>query len=170
MTSMTDEPAPAPEAPQPALDEAAAERDRLRDQLLRASADLQNLRRRMEKDVEERAQRKAEGLLRALLDAVDAIDRAREAAPPALRDGLRLISEALLAAAAREGVRPIASVGAPFDPKLHEAISVVPKGDAPAGQVVAEQRRGYLWSERVLRPAQVLVAGAPDDDAPPDPS
>jgi molecular chaperone GrpE len=58
-------------------------------------------------------------------------------------------------------VREIPTVGQPFDPKHHEAIASKPTAEAPAGQVVAEHRKGYLWGDRVLRPSQVIVASAP---------
>jgi molecular chaperone GrpE len=143
----------------------AEELERLREQHLRVNADMQNLRRRLDRDVEDRARRKAEPLLVALLDGLDelerAVDTAEKAKQPSIASGVQLIRERLREALAREGVREIPSVGEPFDPKLHEAVSTVApaKGKAP-GTVASEQRKGYFWGERVLRPAQVVVSGS----------
>jgi molecular chaperone GrpE len=140
----------------------AEERDRIHDQWLRATADLQNLRRRLERDAEDRAQRMTEGILLALLSAVDELARAREIAGAGpVRDGLDLIQESLLAAAAKQGVKPLEAVGQAFDPRCHEAISTTETAEVAEGRVAAELRKGYLWHDRVLRPAQVLVAAAP---------
>lgn len=139
----------------------AAERDQLHEQSLRTSADLQNLRRRMERDVDDRVRRATETLLLAVLRGIDELDHAierAEAAHKPIAEGIKLTRETLLGAAQREGVQEIASVGASFDPKLHEAVQSAPAGDKAPGTVVAEQRKGYLWKDRVLRPAQVVVA------------
>ncbi len=138
----------------------ADEAEEHRERALRVAADLQNFRRRMERDVEERSRRKAEPLLLALLDGVDELDRALAAAGSEgpLAEGVGLIRDSLREALGREGVREIPSVGEPFDPKVHEAIAQVPAGDAPPGSIVAEQRKGWLWGDRVLRAPQVVVA------------
>ncbi|MBI3819989.1 MAG: nucleotide exchange factor GrpE [Planctomycetes bacterium] len=129
------------------------------DQLLRLTADYQNLRKRMERDTEDRAKRKTENLLRSVLNGLDELDRAcanaRQESP--LMQGVLMIRESLLQAAASEGVREISCVGLAFDPKLHDAVSSVESPQAP-GTVVAEHRKGYLWGERVLRPSQVVVS------------
>ncbi|HKE01044.1 MAG TPA: nucleotide exchange factor GrpE [Planctomycetota bacterium] len=144
----------------------AAEVEALREQHLRVNADLQNLRRRADRDVEDRARRKTEPLLVSLLETLDELDRAIETAEkakqPSIANGVRLIRDRLKRAAEREGVKEIPSVGGPFDPKHHEAVTTVapPKGTAP-GMVIAEQRKGYLWGDRVLRPAQVVVSESP---------
>jgi molecular chaperone GrpE len=153
-----------------ALDDAsgrASEVEDLREKWLRAVADLQNLKRRADRDVEDRARLKSEKLLRAILEGLDELDRAlgqipaerREADP--LAHGVSLIRNILFEAVSREGVRPIPTVGLPFDPKLHEALSSLPDAEVPPGHVSAEHRKGYLWGDRVLRPSQVIVAAAP---------
>lgn len=151
----------------------AEEHAQLRDQLLRLSADLQNVRRRSEEDVKERVRRSTESLLVALMDGIDELDRALQNAPPTagpLADGVAMTRSTLLAAGAREGLAPIASVGQAFDPKYHEAIRSEPAGNRPPGTVVAEVRAGYLWNDRVLRPARVIVtsggAESPSGGAP----
>jgi molecular chaperone GrpE len=144
----------------------------LHDRYLRLSADLQNLRKRMEREVEERSRRKSEGLLNGILGGLDELDRAlahlpdgRQGQDP-LVQGVSLIREALIRAASQAGVREIPTVGTPFDPKIHEAIATIPTADAPPGHVVSEHRKGYLWGDRVLRPSQVVVAAAPNPTHP----
>ena len=109
----------------------------LHDRYLRLSADLQNLRKRMEREVEERSRRKSEGLLNGILGGLDELDRAlahlpdgRQGQDP-LVQGVSLIREALIRAASQAGVREIPTVGTPFDPKIHEAIATIPTADAP---------------------------------------
>lgn len=134
--------------------------EEMRDSNLRAVADLQNLRKRMERDTEDRARRKVENLLRSVLGGIDELDRAcATAGDTPLAQGVRMIREILYQAAQQEGVREIPSLGLPFDPKLHEAITSIPSDKAP-GTIIDEQRKGYLWGERVLRPSQVIIAAA----------
>src|SRR4030095_1276298 len=133
----------------------AAERDQLHEQSLRTSADLQNLQRRMDRDCDDRVRRATEALLLSMLRGIDELDHAidkAEAAHKPIAEGIKLTRETLLAAAQREGVQEIASVGASFDPKFHEAVQSAPAGGKAPGTVVAEQRKGYLWKDRVLRP------------------
>ncbi|MFN0205930.1 MAG: nucleotide exchange factor GrpE [Planctomycetota bacterium] len=140
------------------LREQAAQFEEMQDRYLRTTADFQNFRKRMERETEERARRKVENLLHSVLGTMDELDRACANAPESpIVAGVRMIREILNSAAAAEGVREIPSVGRPFDPKLHEAISSV-ASDEPAGTVILEQRRGYVWGDRVLRPSQVVVA------------
>jgi molecular chaperone GrpE len=142
----------------------AEEHEQLREQVLRANADLQNVRRRSERDADDRYWRRVEGLLLSVLDSIDQLERASataaEAGQDSLAAGIGLIRDRLREAAAREGVKEIASVGTPFDPKLHEAVTSVSDPEAEPGAVVAEQRKGYVWGDRVLRPARVIVAAA----------
>jgi molecular chaperone GrpE len=105
-------------------------------------------------------------VLRELLPALDNFDRAL-AAPPkpggdaAFRTGVELIHRDFLAALERVGVRPFVAVGQPFDPTRHEAVGRVERADLDDQTVVAEPLRGYLIQDRVLRPAQVIVAVHP---------
>lgn len=163
-----------PTAAAEAAPEANPEVELLREQLLRATADLQNLRRRVERDTEDRARRKSEVLLRAILAGLDELDRALEQIPLERREsdafvrGVVMIREILLEAVRREGVKEIPTVGLPFDPNLHEAITSAPAPDVPAGHIASEHRKGYWWGDRVLRPSQVVVAAPttpPDGEA-----
>jgi molecular chaperone GrpE (heat shock protein) len=84
-------------------------------------------------------------------------------------EGLLLVQGRLLALLEREGVRPIAALGQPFDPHRHLAVGVSRAHGTPDGTVVREERRGYTWGERVLRHAEVVVARPGDDETSPGP-
>lgn len=140
----------------------------LRDKWLRARADLENVRKRAAKDVEDARLFGAAALLRDLLPVLDNLQRALAAPPEGLDEaflaGLRLIERQWTDALAAAGVRAIAAEGAPFDPNLHQALQHVETTDAPAGTVMHEIVRGYTLHERLLREAQVVVAKAPGPD------
>ncbi len=99
-------------------------------------------------------------LLRALLPPLDDMQRALAHLPPGddpLTAGLRMVQRHLEATLAAHGLVPVPCLGAPFDPNQHEAVAQE-ASDQPAGSVLRELRRGYLLHERLLRPAQVVVA------------
>ncbi len=136
--------------------------DEARDQLLRAQADLQNFRKRKERETEERVALANARLLLELLPVVDDFERAFASLPTEEADnawvkGFELIWRKLQAVLEREGVTPIPATG-PFDPALHEAVSYEPDTNVPPGEIIAEVRRGYRLHDRVLRPSQVRVA------------
>jgi molecular chaperone GrpE len=133
---------------------------------LRALADFENFRRRTGREREDWRRQAQESLLREILPVLDNFDRAL-AAPPvpgadqAFRTGVELIHRDFLAALERVGVRPFTAVGQPFDPTRHEAVGRIERGDVDDQTVIAEPLRGYLIQDRVLRPAQVVVAVRP---------
>ena len=140
------------------------------DRVLRALAETENVRRRVERTADERVKYANEAVLRDLLPVLDNFDRALAAARTAgaaggVAQGVELIQRELLRVLERHGVTRYSAVGQPFDPSRHEAIAQVPSPDAPAGTVVTETAPGYLLNGRVLRPAMVAVAAAPDEDA-----
>src|SRR5262249_5303653 len=106
-----------------------------------------------------------EAALREILPVLDNFDRALVAEPrpgeAALRAGVELIQRDFLKALERIGVRPFRSVGEFFDPQRHEAVGRVERSDVADQTIVAETVRGYLFHDRVLRPAQVVVAVEP---------
>lgn len=162
------EPAPA------AFDEVASERDQLRDLLLRKTAEFDNFRKRTERERSEFARRAAEDLLLDLLPLVDDLERALDVAAEtpdgeSYRKGVELIHRQLLELLRKRHVTPIETVGEPFDPNLHEAVTQEPSDDHPEGTVVKEFRRGYRLGDRLLRAAVVVVAagGSGDADATP---
>jgi molecular chaperone GrpE len=131
------------------------------DLYLRALADFDNYRRRMDR---ERARFGTEALrdfaLR-LLDVVDDLERflnsAGEETSPFI-DGIRVVHQKLQNVLQKEGIRPFESLGQPFDPSLHEASATVPAEDKTQGGIVQEIRRGYKIKDDLLRPARVVVA------------
>jgi molecular chaperone GrpE len=144
-------------------DARAREAAEAHDRYLRTLAEFENYRRRTSREREDWNRQAQERLLREILPALDNFDRAL-AVPsvpgtdPAFRTGVELIHREFLNALERVGVRAFLSVGQPFDPARHEAVSRVERDDVPDQSVVAETLRGYLYQDRVLRPAHVVVA------------
>ncbi len=133
------------------------------ERLLRATADLENYKKRAAKEREEVQKFGVERVLKDLLPVVDGLDRALAAAPSEdpLAEGVRLVRASLEQALARHGVVGFSALGERFDPAFHEALMQVPTGDEPAGTVVLEHARGFRLHERLLRPAMVGVAVEP---------
>jgi molecular chaperone GrpE len=156
---------PSPEELSARLEETSAQLAAAEDRYLRARADLDNYRKRTERDVERRVLEQRDELVRAWLEAIDSVERALalHAAEPGLAEGLRVFLEQMQAILARQGVTRIGEVGERFDPELHEAIAVVPSADRPAGTIAEVARSGYSAGDRVLRPAQVAVIRPSDD-------
>jgi molecular chaperone GrpE len=162
-------PPPAPGVPDesgedrsPSSDELAAQLAATDDRLKRALADLDNYRKRTDREVERRVTEGRETLLRGLLEPLDNIERALQAADHSpLAQGLRGVFDQMEALLARHGARRIAAVGDPFDPTRHEAVAVRETDDVPDGTVVDIARSGFAIGDRVLRPAQVVVAKKP---------
>jgi molecular chaperone GrpE len=142
------------------------ERDVIRDQLVRALADLQNSRRRAQQEREDMRRFATESLVRDILPVLDNFERTLAAAEggatvEALLDGVRLVERQLRQVLDGVAVRRIVAAGEPFDPALHEAIGSEPRDDVEAGTIVAEVEAGYIMNNRVIRPARVRVAAKP---------
>lgn len=136
------------------------------DRALRAQADLENYRKRAQKEKEEVQKFGSERLLRDLLPVIDNLDRALEAAAKSpdidsFQKGVAMTRKSFEDTLGRHGVKAFSAKGQPFDPRLHEAIQQVETADVPAGHVVHEVVRGFMLSERLVRPALVVVARAP---------
>jgi molecular chaperone GrpE len=130
-----------------------------------AAQEFEDARARMRKEVAKDAERSRREVLISLLEVVDNLDRAIDAAkaPPddPLRQGVELVRQQFLSKLDGFGVKRIASEGQPFDPQLHEAVTMVPATPAvPDGHVAGIIRPGYLIRDEVLRPALVAVAKA----------
>lgn len=157
---------PGADAPPAASSDAAtralqAELEREHDRYLRTRADLENYRRRTERDREAAARQAKRQLLLALVDLADDFDRALahvDASPDSVAAGLGRMRRRLASVLEAETVRSFESVGQPFDPTRHEAIATVADGEHVSGTVVDEAGRGYLWCDELLRPARVRVA------------
>ena len=153
------------------LEAALAEVDKFRDMALRAEAETQNVRRRAEKDVENAHKYGVEKLVQNLLPVVDSLEKAVESAEQAqgadgsaakaILEGVGLCHKMLIDVLAKEGVAVIDPEGEPFDPNLHQAMSMVEVPHAEPNSVVTVFQKGYSLNERLVRPAMVVVAKAP---------
>ena len=145
------------------LAELQAKSAELADQYLRAKADAENARRRAEDEVSKARKFALEGFADSLLPVVDSLEAGlaiKEAKVEQIREGSQATLRQLLAALERNKVVVVdPAIGAKFDPHQHQAISVVPS-EQEANTVVTVLQKGYLISERVLRPALVTVAAA----------
>ncbi len=169
-TTAGGEPAPEAAATPPAASDAVVaelmrQRDDYYDRFLRKAAELENYRKRVERERRELADLAAVDLLTDLLPIVDDLERAlaADAGPDAVdayRKGVELIHKHMLELLGRRGVTPIEAVGKPFDPRYHQAVLHEPSATHRDGEVIAELRRGYMLGSRLLRPALVKVAKA----------
>jgi molecular chaperone GrpE len=147
--------------PQPA--DAASELARLEDRYKRALADLDNYRKRSTREIERRVAEARESALRDWLDAVDSVERAMRMEPEGpCAEGLHAVLEQMESVLDRQGVVRIGEAGDRFDPERHEAVAVQASAELPDCTIVAVQRFGFALGERVVRPAQVVVARAPE--------
>jgi molecular chaperone GrpE len=146
------------------LEKLKAERDALLDRLARQQAEFENARKRASRDQRDFQEYALADAVRSLLPALDSLDRALEAAGAAaeLRAGLELTQKQFDEALAKLGVKPVPSVGAMFDPHVHQAVEMVDTAEAPDHTVLEELQRGYKLKERLLRPAMVRVARNPN--------
>lgn len=145
------------------LDAARADAAKLKDQLLRTAAELDNTRKRARKEVEDARKAGREELLKELLPVFDNVDRAMTSARSAtevkpVAEGLAMIGKQFESTLARLGLAKVESVGTAFDPQIHEAIQQIETDDHPAGTVVAEVQSGWKNGDRLVRAAMVVVA------------
>lgn len=147
------------------------EADALKDRLLRTAADMENLRKRAEREKAEATLYAATNFARDLLSVADNMQRALAAVSPEAREkadeatknllaGVEMTERELLKVFERYNIRKVETVGAKFDPNLHQALFEVPTKDHPPGTVVQEMQSGFAIGERCLRPAMVGVAKA----------
>jgi molecular chaperone GrpE len=150
------------------LSAAKAESDEYLTALQRERAEFLNYKRRTAEERERDLGLAAEGLIRKVLALADDFDRAIEARPESIAtdpwfEGVAAIDRKLRTLLESEGVSPIdATPGTPFDPREHDAIANVPGTGLAEGEIVEQVRRGYRLRDRVLRPALVAVAAAPE--------
>jgi molecular chaperone GrpE len=147
--------------PQAEIGRLQSELRREHDMYLRALADFENYRGRVDRDRAKSADSGKRDLILPLLDVVDGFDRALAHAadvPAGILEGFQAIHRNLLAMLQGQGVTPLVSLGQPFDPALHEAVGVEAGSEYPTGTVAGEVRRGYRFRDDLLRPAQVRVA------------
>lgn len=143
---------------------------RLRDETLRAQAEIQNIRRRAERDVANAHKFGQEKLIKELLAVVDSLERGiqtvdeqegeLEGTAKTLRDGSELTLKMFLDALAKFQVKQIDPLGEPFDPQFHEAMSMVESPDTEPNSVIAVMQKGFTLNDRLVRPAMVVVSKA----------
>lgn len=132
-----------------------------RDRHVRTLADFKNYRRRAERDGAKIAEEGKREVLQAMLGIVDDLDNAlvwTSRGEQALVKGVPIIRQKLVAVLEAHGVRTFESAGTAFTPDLHEAAAVTQRNNVEPGTVVEVIRRGYLWKDELLRPAQVQAA------------
>jgi len=139
----------------PSLDE---ELGRLRDALLRTRAEMDNLHKRTERDIEKSRKYAAESLLKDLVPVIDSLDQGIEACAEEGGEGLKLTRKLLLDTLTRHGLEPIDPAGQKFDPQWHEAMTVQSGTGHPADMIVQVLQRGYRLHDRVIRAARVIVS------------
>ncbi len=161
--------APAEELPQDTealkslLSEKTNEAQEHYDRYLRLAAELENIKKRQEREVSDLRQFANENLLKELLPVLDNLERALEhgrqaEAPEALMEGLDLVRQDFLKVLGRFGVTPLNSVGERFDPAFHHAVLEEEAPEVEDQTVLKELQKGYLLQNRLLRPAMVVVA------------
>jgi molecular chaperone GrpE len=150
------------------LKKALAERDEYREISIRKVAELENFRKRSEQERGELIAFGNHKLLLRLLPVLDDLQRAVENGKSStdyksLLEGIELVYNKTMQTFEEAGVKPMKSLGEMFDVKMHEALMQMPS-EAPEGQILQEAQRGYLYGEKVLRHAKVIVsAGMPDN-------
>jgi len=144
-----------------------AERDELKERLLRKAADLENARRRHQTERENLQKYAAENVLKDMVTVLDDLDRALDHLSKSAQDderaatileGVSMVQRKFVQTLERRQVKGFSSAGQPFDPNLHEAIQQVPDPSVPNNTIVQEFQRGYMLADRLLRPALVVVA------------
>jgi molecular chaperone GrpE len=157
------------------------EKKELFDRMVRKQAELENVRKRVEREKEDFLQHATMGLIRALLPTLDALERGlkhrEDNVPEKYYAGMELIHRELLEVLKRAGLSPVESEGKAFDPHVHQAVETVETDQFEDQSVVEELQRGYKLKQRLLRPAIVKVSVAPatktatpSDDEPADAS
>jgi molecular chaperone GrpE len=159
-----------------AIDALRAENAELKDRVLRTLADMENLRKRAERERAEATLYAATNFARDLLNVADNFSRALSALSPEQRAaadevwsnliaGIEVTERELMNVFERHGIKRIEALGQKFDPNMHQAMFEVPTGEKPAGTIVQVMQDGYAIGNRCLRPALVGVAKAPANDA-----
>lgn len=151
------------------IDELAAAQqaaDDNQNKYLRLAAEMENLRKRTVRDVENARKYGIERFAAEILAVIDSLEMGLQAAPTAslesLLEGQEATYKLLLGALGKSGVEVIDPEGEPFDPELHEAMTMQPSETAEPGSILTVVQKGYQLNKRLLRPARVVVASAPE--------
>ena len=145
------------------LDKAREEAKDLQDRLLRLAAEFDNFKKRMQRERETAMKYAEEGLLRELLPTIDNLERAMEqgraaAEATALLEGVEMTMSGMRNTLEKFGLKAVDGVGQPFDPNLHEALAMEASDTVPANTILQEYQRGYIFKDRLLRAAKVVVS------------
>ncbi len=143
------------------LEDAQAEARANHDRFLRERADLENFKKRMQREKADALRFACEPLIRELLPVVDNLERAAEHGTgngESILEGIKLVLKSFVEVLERHGVKRIDAVGEPFDPTHHQAMAQVESDDQEPNRVVEQHHRGYLLHDRLLRPALVTVS------------
>ena len=148
----------------------ARERDQIWDRLLRATADHDNWRKRIERDTQNNLRFALREFLRELLPILDNLDRAIQSGEKdhqvaSLLEGVELAQKQMHELLRAKGVVPVPTVGTKFDPGSHEAVAAIPSAEHPPSTVIQELSKGFKMHEQVIRPARVVVASGPPQQA-----
>lgn len=145
-----------------------------KEELMRAKAEMQNIRRRSEIDVEKAHKFALEKFVKELLPVLDSLEKAVESTEghevhneevvTRIKEGVDMTLDMFTRAMEKFNVQQINPVGEPFDPQQHEAMSMVPSAEAEPNSVIAVMQKGYTLNDRVVRPAMVMVAKAPEPE------
>lgn len=154
------------EALQNQLTQALEESKGHQEQYLRTLADMENLRKRTQRDKEELAKFANESILRDILPVIDNLERAVEHAEQAesddgLFEGVQMTLTQFNQLLDKFGVEPVDAIGQPFDPAYHQAMGQLESEEHPINTVVQQMQKGYQLNKRLLRPAFVMLAKAP---------
>lgn len=146
-----------------ALEEAKNKLQESEDRILRLAADFDNTKKRLEREREISLKYAEENILKELLPGIDNIERAMEQGKDAnsiesLLEGVELTRNGLLATLEKYGVKAIESLGQPFDPNIHEALATEETDALAPNMVLREYQKGYVYKDRLLRPAKVIVS------------
>lgn len=168
-TAQTDDSAGKDEQPTMAEDELQRLRNEnaeLKDRLLRTHAEMENFRRRTQKDALDAMKYQALPVIRDFLPAIDNLQRAIAATEQSgdtqnLIDGIRMVSQQFADALKTHACEPVNPVGQPFDPNLHEALTQIPSAEHEPMTVLQVIDVGYRMHDRIIRPAKVMVSCAP---------
>ena len=150
-----------------ALAEAEQAAAQAKDAQLRAAADFENTRRRLERDAQRTAQYATENLLKELLAVADSVElglkaaRKPDAEVAALTEGMEITQRQVNSFLEKQGVTALDPAGQPFNPDEQQAMSMIESADVPPNHVLAVMQQGYRLHDRLLRPAMVIVAKAP---------
>ncbi len=150
-----------PEGAEVKLVELEAQAKEAQDKYLRVAADLENVRRRHDKEKRDLAKFATEGLLRDLLPVLDSFDQALsvevDASAQSFRTGVELVKKGLIEVLQKHGLEPIEALGQEFNPEYHQAVAKAVSSEVLVDTVAVEMAKGYLLNGRLLRPSMVSV-------------